>query len=86
MKLLGVLFSVGVVPIVTRTYAQVAGDGRQPPAARADKTFAEEVAADVGIAAANAIALGGSHAGEESIGEPEADGQTTGETPCPPSV
>lgn len=83
MKLLG-LMALGVVPIVKITLAQVTGGSERPSSIRAGiTTFAEEGISDVGVAEVHEIAPEDEHVVEELIEQLEADGQATGETPCP---
>ena len=85
MKFLGIALALGVQPFGHLTCAQVTGGGGPPPAVRASTSrFAEDDVSNVGIVAVHAIAPGDEQIAEEVIENFEADGQTTGETFCPP--
>ena len=83
MKLLGVLFFLGVWPIVYLTHAQATAGGGRPSAIGAGTArFAEKTICDVGVAAVRAIAPEEENVGEGLIRRLEANGYTTGETSC----
>ena len=83
MKLRGVFVALGVWPIVHVTHAQATAGGGRPSAIGAGTPrFAEENICDAGVAAVRAIAPEEEKVGEDLIKRLEANGYTTGETPC----
>ena len=84
MKVLKLFVAAGVVPMSHLACAQVTGGDARSSAFRDGLTrFAEEDVSDVGMAEVHPIPPGDEEAGEDLIEQLEADGQTTGETPCP---
>ena len=83
MKLPGIFLALGVKPAVHLTCAQVTGGGWPSTGRGGVSRLAEEDIANVGVPAVYAIAPGDGRVAEELIEKLEADGQTTGENPCP---
>ena len=87
MKLSGICFGLGVVPLVNFTYAQVTGGGGGGPSdVRAGTLSLDQAIPHVGVKVVHEFQSRDQHVAERLIGVLEAKRPgVTGETLCPPS-